>query len=126
MVNLSEQKYSIIWSFNPSGTYSPKHGYTDLILEHIDEPSPLWGTKIWKLKCLEKAKLFMWHLLTNKSPTWENIHKRSFIEPSRVALFKQENENIPHLFLHFSFSNVVWEDIYSMLDISYIWEGSSI
>jgi hypothetical protein len=57
MVNLSEQKYSIIWSFNPSGTYAPKHGYTDLILEHIDEPSPWWGTTNLEVEVPSKSQI---------------------------------------------------------------------
>jgi hypothetical protein len=46
MVNLSDQKDTLIWSFNPSGNYSPKQGYMALILEHIEEPTPWWGTTL--------------------------------------------------------------------------------
>jgi hypothetical protein len=107
LFNLIDQKDSLIWSFNPSGNYAPKHRYTTLILEHIDDPAPWWGTTLWKLKCPAKSKMFMWLLLTNKSPTWENMQKQSFVRPSRCALYKQDNETISHLFLHCPFTKVI-------------------
>jgi hypothetical protein len=43
LVNLTYQKDSLIWSFNLSRGYAPKHGYTALILKHIDDLAPGGG-----------------------------------------------------------------------------------
>ena len=86
MFNITDQQDSLIWSFNPAGTYTPNQGYLALVLEHIEESAPWWGAILWKLKCLAKEKLFMSLLLTNKSPTWDNIHKHNFVGPGLFPL----------------------------------------
>jgi hypothetical protein len=50
-VRLSDQEDQLIWSFNPTGKYSPKHGYLSLIQATKQEPPPWWGKLLWKLKC---------------------------------------------------------------------------
>jgi len=49
VVSLTGPLDSLIWSFNPTRIYTLKQGYLALILEHIDEPAPWWGSILWKL-----------------------------------------------------------------------------
>jgi hypothetical protein len=51
---------------------------------------PWWGKPLWKQKCPAKSKLFMWLLLHNKAPTWENIQIRNFVGPSICSPCKQD------------------------------------
>jgi hypothetical protein len=105
------QEDTLIWSFNPSGGYAPKFGYSSLILEQIVGPPSWWRNLPWKLKCLTKSKLFMWLLLHQKDPTWENLQKINFVGPSRCALCKQDFETNSHLFLNFTFTCSVWDEL---------------
>jgi hypothetical protein len=126
MVNLTDQPNSPIWSFNPAGTYTPKQGYLALILEHIEEPAPWWGAILWKLKCPTKEKLFMWLLLTNKAPTWDNLQKHIFMGSDRCHLCKQDTEDIPHMFLHCPFTKGFWSILSSSLSFPDPWQGTFV
>jgi hypothetical protein len=105
------------------GKYSPKLGYLSQFQAVEHDPPPWWGKLLWKFKCPPKSKLFMWLLLQNKAPTWENLQKRSFTGPSRCALCKIEEESNLHLFLHCSFTSSVWREISSSLGPSFTWNG---
>jgi hypothetical protein len=71
----------------------------------------LVGIKLWKLKCLAKAKLFMWLLVHNKAPTWDHLQRRNFIRPGRCSLCKCNEETNQHLIMDCPYMGYVWEEI---------------
>jgi hypothetical protein len=91
MVNIFDKKYTLISSFNPIGTYSLKHGYLALILEHVNEPIPWWSAKLWKLKCLTKSKLCMWLLLKKKIPYMGKPPETNFCGTRSMPTLQEES-----------------------------------
>jgi hypothetical protein len=126
MVTLTDQPNSLIWSFNLVGTYTPKQGYLALILEHIDEPAPWWGSILWKLNCPPQEKLFMWLLLTNKAPTWDNLQKHSFVGPGFALYANRTHRGYPTYVPILPFSKEVWSILSSSLFLPDPWHGTSV
>jgi hypothetical protein len=88
LVYPTDQEDSLIWYVNPVEGYAPKHGYSALIQENIVASPLWWGITPRKKKFPTKSKLFIWLLLLNKFPTWENLQKINFVGPSRCPLCK--------------------------------------
>lgn len=126
LVHLSDQEDKLIWSFSPSEKYSPKLEYTAQFQATNLDPPPWWGKSLWRFNSPPKLKLFMWLILQNKAPTWENLQKHSFTRPSRCALCKSEEETNTHLFLDCTFTKSIWLEISRSLGPSLIWNGTNI
>jgi hypothetical protein len=125
-IRLTDNEDELIWDPTPSGIYSPKLGYlkynSDLGLR---EPV-WWWRKLWKVKSLTKTRLFMWNVLQNKVPTWDNLQKRNFVGPGWCSLCKSEGENLLHLFLKCIFINKVWKETSRLLNLHCVWEGRDL
>ena len=82
----------MVWQKDPSGIYTPKLGYIALSVD-LFQQIPNWRWRgLWKLKCPQKAKIFLWAALNEKVPTWENLRKRQFEELGICPLCHFENE----------------------------------
>jgi hypothetical protein len=125
-LRLSDSEDVLIWDVAPSGSYTPKLGYlkchSDLFLQ---EPV-WWWNKLWKVKSPTKTRLFMWNVLCNKVPTWDNLQKRNFVGPGWCSLCKTDEESSTHLFLKCSYINKVWLEISKMLNLQCLWEGRNL
>ena len=75
---LRDREDVLIWDSAPAGNYTPKSGYIVLSCMEMDRAVFWWWKTLWKLKFPPKNKLFMWCVLENKAPTWDNLQKRSF------------------------------------------------
>ena len=60
-VNLSNEKDIFIWKLNPSGIFTVKSMYLDLMNGH----ARFLKKYLWKLKIPLKIKIFMWFLSEN-------------------------------------------------------------
>jgi len=92
----------------------------------LDREVVWWWKTLWKIKCPPKNKLFMWFVLENKAPTWDNLQKRSFQGPGWYSLCKGEYESVIHLFLHCSYTLAVWKECTKHFGINCVWRGYTI
>ena len=58
------------------GKYLPKFGYQFFYAAEVIEPIERRNRVIWKINCPLKCKLFMWLVLVDKVPTWDNLVRR--------------------------------------------------
>ena len=77
-INLQDRDDVIIWDGDQSGKYTPKDGYLVLSADGVNRVEALWWKYLWKIKYPPKCRLFMWCVLENKAPCWENMQKRCF------------------------------------------------
>lgn len=120
-----DKEDELIWDFALTRFYTPKLGYI-ILNEGLLNGDPFWWKKLWKLKFLAKAWLFIWCILKNNDPTWEVLQKISFEGPSWCSLCKNEGDFTLHLLLHCSFTRLAWKEATWLLDYNSIWQGNSI
>jgi hypothetical protein len=66
----------LVWKKDPLGSYTPKFGYIALNIDLFQQNPSWWWRGLWKLKCPQKAKIFLWADLNDKIPTWDNLRRR--------------------------------------------------
>jgi hypothetical protein len=66
-IRLIDREDELVWKKDPSGTYTPKLGYIALSLDLFQQHQIWWWKGLWKLKCPQKAKIFLWAALNGKS-----------------------------------------------------------
>jgi hypothetical protein len=125
-IRLSDSEDELIWDPAPSGSYSPKLGYLKCNSDLNTQETVWWWSKLWKVKSPTKTRLFMWNVLRNKVPTWDNLQKWSFVGPGWCTLCKTEEESSTHLFLNCSYINKVWMEISKLLNLQCLWEGRDL
>jgi len=57
---------------------------------------------------IPKINYFIWLLVHGHILTVENMKKRSISEPSRCALYSQDEETIPHMFAQCPYATATW------------------
>ena len=92
----------------------------------FDREEQWWWRKVWKLCCLAKARLLTWTNFENKTPTSDVLQKRNHHGPGWCCLCKDENENIPHLFIHCRFTKEVWKELSAVYGKQFGWEGETV
>lgn len=85
-----------------------------------------WFKPLWKLGCPSKSSLFLWHILKNKVPTWDNLQKRNKQGLGWCTLCNFFEESTSHLFLSYPFSLRIWDIFLKAVGISMNWSGSSL
>jgi hypothetical protein len=91
------------------------------------QQNPKWWWKgLWKQKCPQKAKIFMWAALNNRIPTWEALNKRQIEGPGRCALCKNANETTLHILITCPFTIKVWTETSVSLKQNCLWAGESM
>jgi hypothetical protein len=125
-IRLSDSEDELIWDPAPSGSYSPKLGYLKCNSELSTQEAVWWWSKLWKVKSPTKTRLFMWNVLRNKVPTWDNLQKQNFVGPGWCTLCKSEGESSIHLFLNCRYINKVWMEISRLLNLQCLWEGRDL
>jgi hypothetical protein len=125
-IRLSDSEDELIWDPAPSGIYSPKLGYLKSNSDLGPQESVWWWRKLWKVKSPTKTRLFMWNVLQNKVPTWDNLQKRNFVGPGWCTLCKSKGESSLHLFLNCRFIIKVWKEISRLLNLHCVWEGRDL
>jgi hypothetical protein len=72
-IRLSNMEDELVWKLAPSGNYSPKLGYSQLIIGFKQQEPSWWWKGIQKVKCPLKEKIFMWCLIKKRFPTWDRM-----------------------------------------------------
>jgi hypothetical protein len=85
-----------------------------------------WWRGLWKLKCPQKAKIFLWAALNDKIPTWDNLRRRQIEGSGRCSLCQNENESTFHILISCPFSKKVWTETSSSLRKRCIWDGNTL
>lgn len=65
-------------------------------------------------------------MLENKILTWDNFVKRGGSRLSYCVLCQGEGESTDHLMVHYSFTQVIWQEVKKVYYISQAWNGQSI
>jgi hypothetical protein len=84
------------------------------------------GEDVVEIKILSKRKIYMWILLLNKSPTWDNLQNKSFTSSGKCSLSKKKNESISHIFLSCPFTTDVWSELHWIIGAHYCWAVENI
>jgi hypothetical protein len=98
-IHITEKEDELVWQNSPFGEYTPKLGYTQLMIDLHNQEPVWWWKGLWKIKCPLKAHIFMWCLIKNKIPTWDRIKNRMIEGPGWCPLCKGDEETGVHLFL---------------------------
>ena len=100
----------IAWNYTKNGIFSVRSAYFmewdhqyGTKLKHSNGMgqtalNPIWS-KIWKLACLGKVKIFLWRLAKNSTPTRALLHHRNMAEPDECCLCGAE-DTWRHALLH--------------------------
>lgn len=89
----------LVWTPAEHGKYTPKLGYISLLLNHKPEITKEWWKQIWKLKTSPHTRIFMWSVLSNKTPTGDSLLHRSIYGLNWCVLCKEDSDSNEHLFL---------------------------
>jgi ribonuclease HI len=125
-IRLTDRDDELVWKKDPIGFYTPKAGYIALNIDPLQQNPKWWWKGLWKMKCPQKAKIFMWAALNNRIPTWEVLIKRQIEGPGRCALCKNANESTFHILITCPFTMKVWTETSSSLRKICIWNGDSL
>jgi len=125
-IRLRDRVDELIWDEDPRGFYTPKVGYRALSNDLNQRDPKWWWKKLWKINCPPKSKLFMWSVLENKAPTWDNLQKKQMVGPGWCCLCKNAEESVSHIFLFCNYSAAVWEECAKLVGVNLKWEGTSL
>ena len=87
-IKLRDGEDVLIWDANQTGKYNPKAVYLVLSADGVNRAEAWWWKYLWKIKCPPKCRLFVWCVIENKAPCWENLQKRYFQGPGWCSLCK--------------------------------------
>jgi hypothetical protein len=74
MVQLSNERDKFVWKLSPTGMFTIKSMYIDLMSEN----TRFLRKYLWKLKIPLKIKIFMWFLYHKVLVTKDNFAKRNW------------------------------------------------
>ena len=102
----------LVWIPDSKGCFSVKSAYKEIVnlSSHPTTPIVDWR-KLWKLKGLERIKLFLWRVVFNALPTKENLMCRMQVEDPCCVLCNQEVETFDHIFLCCLVAKALWFSI---------------
>jgi len=58
-IHLSDRDDELIWDGDLEGVYTPKEGYVQLSIDHLQQEVKWWWRKLWKQKCPAKGKILV-------------------------------------------------------------------
>ena len=106
-VSLTNTQEVFVWGLTPSGIFSVKSMYLDVI---NDQPKYMHKF-IWKMKVPLKIKIFMWLLHRKVILTKDNLIKRNW-QGNQRCCFCDQHESIQHLFFECQFATNIWRIIH--------------
>ncbi|XP_019162015.1 PREDICTED: uncharacterized protein LOC109158583 [Ipomoea nil] len=98
-------KDAIGWAGSDSGKFSTKSAYS--CLAGTDEINKDWMW-LWKLKCWEKIKVFIWLILKGRLLTNAERFRRHLADSGRCPCCDLEEESLKHLFWDCSAIQTTW------------------
>lgn len=86
--------------FRTQGFFSVKSAYKEMLPNTPSQVTSIvnWS-KLWKIRGLERIKMFLWRVAINTLPMRENLMSRMDIPVPWCVLCNQEVESASHLFL---------------------------
>ena len=60
--------------------------------------------------CPSKAKFFMWCIMENKAPTWDNLKQTHIPRPRWCLMCKECFGNVRHIFMALAFHPTICTD----------------
>ena len=121
IVHLNEEVADTrIWLPENSGGFSSKSALVALHREHGIQDF-LFHKFIWRSGIPTRIKVFAWSLSLERINTYEVLQrKRKFqcLSPSLCVMCKQNQESIPHLFLHCGYATSLWEKVFTEFDLA--------
>ena len=124
-IHLQDRSDELVWEGDPSGCYTPKAGYVKLCIDFQQCDVKWWWRKVWKLGCPTKARILLWTILENKTPTWDNLQKRNHNGPSWCILCKDSIETVHHLFVSYQFTQSILAELRGIGNKQFLWRGES-
>ena len=127
-VQVWDREDVLIWDSALGGKYTPKEGYLKINAFGFERGLAWWWKKLWNIQSPPKTRIFLWCVLENKVPTWDNLQERGFQGPGWCALCRDKGESVTHLFLKCPFCKQVWKECVKTLGLGLEcrWEGASI
>lgn len=95
----------LVWTANPSGSFSVKSAYNLLVASFNDCYS--WK-EVWNSQLIPKINFFWWTTLHGKILTIDNLKRRGFTLANKCVMCNCAEESINHLFIHCPFASGVW------------------
>ena len=112
-VSLSNEPDSFSWKLTPSGVFSVRSMYADL----MNGNTVFLRKYLWKLKVPLKIKIFMWFLHRKELLTKDNLAKRRWMG-SKKCVFCDLDESVDHLFIRCSFARQIWRLVHFTFSIT--------
>ena len=84
----------------------------EITLPEINQNTPNFNKRLWKLKTPIKIKIFLWYLRRGVILTKDNLAKRNW-QGNQQCRFCQENETIQHLFFDCRMVRLAWTTVYA-------------
>jgi hypothetical protein len=113
----------LAWHYDDRGMFSVKSAYRvyrDSLLRRKNQGSaqggsngivdPMWA-KIWKSKCANKVKHFIWRLAHNSHPLRENLVRRGMKIDTICPVCNRFDEDGGHLFLKCKLAKNIWREL---------------
>lgn len=75
------------------------------------------ATRLWKVCCPLKVRLFLWPLTKGAFLTWLKLQRRWWIGPSICMLCMEEGESTTHIMLSCCFMKFIWQSAAETLGI---------
>ncbi|GKV36559.1 hypothetical protein SLEP1_g44676 [Rubroshorea leprosula] len=105
-----QQSDKVFWSGLPDGSFSVKSAFHLLQQQHVSltQQGENWRW-IWKLKCTERIKMFVWLLRKNRVLTNSVRFARHFAASPVCPRCEQSPETLLHLLRDCYHSRLIWE-----------------
>eukprot|EP00253_Pinus_taeda_P006750 PITA_06750 len=105
------------WGLKGNGNFSLKEARNILEKDEQGEILP-WSSKVWDNLLWPKIRTFLWLLMRNKTLTWDNLHKKGFVGPSRCPMCLEEPESMNHLSNTCEWASQLWHWMEGVLSSS--------
>ena len=110
-IRLSNQKDSLLWTYNRHAEdITTAQGY-DLIVHHFQEPSSELSKVLdllWSFNIHAKIRCFIWLVVMNHVLTWDNLQRCGWQGLSLCILCRVHEDTVQHLFIDCIFSKKVY------------------
>jgi hypothetical protein len=111
-VQILDEPDRFIWALTPTGVYSTKSYYAELLNGHTQ----YLRKYLWKLKVPLKIRIFLWFLHRKELLTKDNLIKRKWIG-CKKCVFCDADESVQHLFISCPFARDIWRIIHFTFNI---------
>ncbi|XP_019198971.1 PREDICTED: uncharacterized protein LOC109192724 [Ipomoea nil] len=102
---VEQQQDTLMWPYSGTGLFTIKSGYNFITGYDDDEGDFGW---LWRIKCAEKIKIFLWKVLRNGLLTNSERTRRGLTDDDRCPRCDEPDETLDHIFRRCDFANACW------------------